>query len=91
MSSTLKMFLLSRELLDEEMTDMTYIARMMNDDLKLSIMFGDKMDKNKKFRNHVLNKLEADKNVLYLNKLKTEDEKYDAIIKIMNKYLSSSK
>ena len=41
MSSTLKMFLLSRELLDEEMTDMTYIARMMNDDLKLSIMFGD--------------------------------------------------
>lgn len=38
-----------------------------------------------------VNKLEADKNVLYLNKLKTEDEKYDAIIKIMNKYLSPSK
>jgi hypothetical protein len=54
MSSTLKMFLLSRELLDKEMTDMTYIGRIMNDDLKLSIMFGDKMDKNKKFRNHVL-------------------------------------
>lgn len=89
-----KIFLISRELLTENELHETaggYLAHMANNDLKLMHMFEEKMSNDQKFREHVLNKKEIIKNMLILNNLKDENDKYNAIIKIMNKYLHLSK
>lgn len=82
-----KIFLISRELLDENESSTQYLSHMANNDLKLMHMFEEKMTSDKKFKEHVLCKKEIIKNMFILNKLKDENDKYNAIIKIMNKYL----
>lgn len=90
-TTNVKVFLVSRELIDEEMTNMYYLHQMEFNDSKLMYMFEDKMGSDEKFKDNILNKLQVDKDIMYLNKLKNEKDKYNAIIKIMNKYLSQSK
>ena len=90
-----KIFLISRELIDEQLLDddntIQYLSNIVNNNLTLINRFEEKMANNNKFKKHVLNEKEINKNIYILNKCKDENDKYNAIIKIINKYLYSSK
>jgi len=93
MLTEIKIFLISRELLyvpadqPADTAEGAFFNHMLSNDLKLMQKFEKKMINDKKFKKYVLNKKEITKNIFILNKFNDENDKYNAIIKIMNNYL----
>ena len=103
MLTNLKLFLESRNLIDEEHDSMTILSHMTNHDLKLMHLFEERMSKDMKFKRYVLTPMEVDRNLFTLTQVPKkmpigkvrvlldnheENELYNVTIEIMNKYLN---
>ena len=104
MLTNFKMFLESRNLIDEEHDRMGMLSHMTNHHLKLMQLFEEKMNKDIEFKKYVLTPMEVDRNLFTLTKVPKkmphgvvrvlsdeheENELYNVTIEIMNKYLNS--
>lgn len=92
MHYNLKEFLKSRNMYDDSYNgNKSYLNHMVNVDLYLMDKFEEKMSRDKKFHKYVMNRIEIETNIRILKKLDDEQDKYDAIVKFMYKYLDIKK